>query len=40
MWRDPSPHEVTINKTETGNHYYQTYDDTKSRKIDKNIGMY
>ena len=20
MWRDPSPHEVTINKTETGNY--------------------
>ena len=34
MWRDPSPHEVTINKTETGNCYYQTYDETK------NIGMY
>ena len=29
MWRDPSPHEVTINKTETGNCYqynYQNYD--------------
>ena len=24
MWRDPSPHEVTINKTETGN--YSLYD--------------
>ena len=24
MWRDPSPHEVTINKTETGN--FSLYD--------------
>ena len=22
MWRDPSPHEVTINKTETGNYLF------------------
>ena len=34
MWRDPSPHEVTINKTETGNCYYYNYQnyDYKSTK--------
>ena len=34
MWRDPSPHEVTINKTETGNFYhYHNNDYTKFRQL-------